>query len=123
MRDPTAERLRLHWRNSLFLLVFAAGALAWLAVVGWVVWLVFHPVTDWIGRQNEFVQEILGTLVVCAFAVIVALGVGGASHVAEGVAGLRPGTEPSPPGPLPAGAKRWARGRHTLPAAPEPPSD
>lgn len=123
MRDPIVEPLQRHWRNRRFLLVFVPGALAWLVVLGWFVWVAFHPVTDWIGDQNEFVQEILGTLVVCVFAVILALGVGAAAHLAEGVAGLRHGGESWPPGPLPAGAKRWARGRNSLPAAPAPHSD
>jgi hypothetical protein len=120
MPDPTADRLRRHWRNPRFLLAFAPCALAWLALTGWLVWLTFNPVTDWIGRQNAFVQEVLGTAAVCVVAVFAAAGVGGAAHLAEGAAGLRPRpAEVPPPAPLPPGAKKWARGRNALPAPPD----
>lgn len=117
MPDPTVERLRRHWRNPRFVLVFVPGALAWLAPMGWLAWVAFHPVTEWVGRRNEFVQELLGTVIVCIFAAVVALGVGAAAHLAEGAAGLRSGAEPWSPGPLPYGAKRWQRGRNTVPGA------
>jgi hypothetical protein len=123
MPDPIVGRLRRYWRTPRFLLVFVPGALAWLAVTGWLAWVAFHPVTDWIGGQNEFVQELCGPLAVVAWAAVLSVGLGGIAHFAEGAAGLRPGAEAWPPGPVPAGAKKWARGRNTLPAASEARAD
>ena len=85
--SPAAPR---RWRNPIFLLVFVPGAVAWLTVVGWLTWLYFNPVTDWVGRQNMVLQEILGTVLWVGWAVTLAFGLAGAGALAERAAGLPP---------------------------------
>ena len=67
MSEPAAAPQR-HWRNPVFLLVFVSGAGAWLAVLGWLTWRYFNPVNDWVGGQNFFAQEVLGTFFLLAWA-------------------------------------------------------
>jgi len=83
--------------KSHFLLVFVPGAIAWLTVVGWLTWLYFNPVMDWVGAQNFFVQEVGGTVVWVAWALFLAFGVGAVGMLAERVSGIPP-ADPTPPG-------------------------
>jgi len=80
---------RRHWRSPTFVLVFVTLSAIWLVVVGWVTWLTFHPVTDWIGRQHELLQELCALVAILPWALFLGLGIGGAAHFAEGFAGLR----------------------------------
>ena len=82
------------WRSPAFLLTFVPGACAWLAFVGWLTWLYFHPVTDWVDRHNEFLQELLQIVLLLAWALGLAFGIGAAAVVAERVAGTRPPAAP-----------------------------
>ena len=91
MSEPAAAT-QGHWRNPVFLLVFVSGAGAWLAVLGWLTWRYFNPVNDWVGGQNFFAQEVLGTFFLLAWAVVLAFGLGGVGMFAERVAGIRPST-------------------------------
>src|SRR5947209_623612 len=77
------------WRNPAFVLVFAPIALTWLAAIGWLTWYWFHPATDWVGRQNEILQEILGMVLLLVWALLIGLGVGGAAFLAERFAEAR----------------------------------
>jgi ABC-type Fe3+ transport system permease subunit len=78
------------WRNPLFLLVFVVASAASSAVVGWLVWLSFHPVRDWVGRQHELLQEFLTTLLIALVAGVVAGGFVVVVGVATTAAGIRP---------------------------------
>jgi hypothetical protein len=85
---------RRYLKNPVFVLVFLVLSAVWLAVVGYVTWYFYHPVMDWIDRQNEIVQEVLSVVVLLPWACFMASGLGGAAHVAESAAGLRPTFEP-----------------------------
>ena len=82
------------WGNPVFLLILALLACAWLAVVAWVTWRYFNPVTDWVGRQNEFLQELLGFVILLAWSLFLGLGIGGAAFLAERAVGRRPEAAP-----------------------------
>lgn len=123
MPEPPVNKLQRYLRNPRFLLILVPGTLAWLAVMAWLVWLKYSLVFDWIGRQNEFVQEGASSIVLLILALVFGLGIGGVIHVAEWVAGLRAAVETWQPGPLPAGAKKWARGRNSLPPPADPRAD
>ena len=73
--------------NRVFLAVFAVGAVLWLACFGWVVWHYFPVMMDWVERQHALLQELLGGLLVIAWALVLGLGVGAAALLAERVAG------------------------------------
>jgi hypothetical protein len=85
---------RRHLKSPIFVLVFLVLSAAWLAVVGWVTWYFYHPVADWIGRQNEIVQELCNFVVWLTWACFMASGIGGAAHMGESAAGLRITDEP-----------------------------
>lgn len=84
------------WRNPIFLGIFVPGAVAWLTVVGWVVWVYFNPVMDWVGRQHEMLQEIFGLIIWGGAAVIVVVGLAAVALLAERVAGLPPANATGP---------------------------
>ncbi len=84
--SPTKSR----WRNPVFVLVFVLGAGVWLTVVGWLTWMYFNPVTDWIGRQHATLQEILGTALGLGWLVVFVWGLAGIATLAERAAGLPP---------------------------------
>jgi hypothetical protein len=88
---------RRHWKSPAFVLVFLTLSAIWLMVVGFVAWLLFNPVTDWIGRQNEVLQEACSWVAILPWALFLAGGIGAAAHVAERVAGIRPVYEPGRP--------------------------
>ena len=77
----------------------------WLALVGWVTWNAFGPVADWIGEQNEFLQELLWLVCVLAWALFLGLGAGAAVMLAEHAAG----PEPYRPGNVHGQHARWRR--------------
>ena len=94
MPDPagaTDAAVHSQWRNPVFLLVFVPGALAWLAVVGWFTWLYVNPVMGWVGGLNEIAQELVGLVILLAWALALAFGIGGVGMLAERIAGIRPG--------------------------------
>src|SRR4051812_45812715 len=93
MSEPDAAPQR-RWLNPVFLLVFVPGAAAWLVVVGWVTWLSFNPIMGWIDAQNFFVQEVGGTVVWVAWALVLAFGLGAVGMLAERVAGIQPAIVP-----------------------------
>ena len=77
------------WRNRTFLLIFVPGVVAWLAVAGWVTWLYFLPVLDWVGGLPWWLQELVGTLIVCVWAVFLAAGLAGITELADRTAGTK----------------------------------
>jgi hypothetical protein len=85
---------RRHWRSPAFVLVFVTLSVVWLMVVGWVTWFLFNPVTDWIGRQNDVLQEACSLAALLPWALFLAGGIGAAAHIAERAAGIRPIYEP-----------------------------
>jgi hypothetical protein len=87
--DATAAKQN-RWRNPVFLLVFASGAGAWLTAIGWLTWLYFNPLTDWVGGQNEAMQEILGTVLWVVWVLLVVFGTAATGILAERVAGIPP---------------------------------
>lgn len=97
---------RRHWRSPIFVVVFLTLSAIWLVVVGWVTWLLFYPVTDWIGRQHELLQELCALVVILPWASFLAAGIGGAAHLAEDAAGLR---SPSGPGQTHGMHATWKR--------------
>jgi hypothetical protein len=99
---------RRHWRSPTFVVVFLTLSAAWLVVVGSVTWLFFHPVTDWVGRQHELLQELCSLVVLLPWALFLAAGIGGAAHLAEGAAGLR---SPYGPGQTHGSHAKWSRPR------------
>ncbi len=91
MPQYDAETLaRGRWWNPVFLVIFVPGALAWLAVVGWLTWRFFNPIADWLGGQHAAIQEVVGTLLFLAWAVGLVWGLAGASMLAERVARIPP---------------------------------
>ena len=83
---PNASR----WRNPTFMLVFVPSSIAWLAVMTWLTWLLFHPVTDWIGRQHDLLQELCSLLVLLPWALLIGGGIATSAHLAERAAGIGP---------------------------------
>ena len=77
------------WRNPVFVLVLLTGAIPWLAFVGWLTWLGFTPVWDWVGRQNEMFHELLALLVLVPWGLGLAVGIVAAVLLAERAAGIR----------------------------------
>ena len=80
------------WRNRTFVVTFVVAVLPWLAFVGWVTWLVFFPVLNWIERQNAFVQELLALVAILAWFFFLVIGAFPAAMLADHVAGPEPYT-------------------------------
>jgi hypothetical protein len=77
------------WRNPTFVATFAVGAVVWLAFFGWVAWRYFPVMMDWIERQHALLQEVLGGLLVIAWALFLGVGAGAAVVLADRAAGTR----------------------------------
>jgi hypothetical protein len=77
------------WRNRTFVATFAVAAIAWLAFFGWVAWHYFPLMLNWVERQHAILQELLGGLLVIAWALFLGAGAGAAVVIADRVAGTR----------------------------------
>jgi Kef-type K+ transport system membrane component KefB len=91
MTDPAAATrpTRSRWRNPVFTLTFAFWACVWICFVGWVTWRSYHPIVNWIDRQNEFLQELLPTLLSVVWAGFLGIGMGIAAVLTEWITGIR----------------------------------
>jgi hypothetical protein len=89
MTNDSSPATTSRWRNRFFIVTFVVATLSWLVFVGWVTWLVFFPIMDWVGRQHAILQEFIGLGIVVAWALFLGFGVGAAAMLADWLAGTR----------------------------------